>query len=308
MPWANHRLLPLAAIVATACLPILPEVEDPCGDWPSPGLYRLPVDLDGMRTRAPLVYVPAGRGPRDLVVALHGGGGDGRAFGETARLFDLADQEGAVIVLPDGTGLFRPTWAAGGGCCGEAGARGLDDVAFLREVAAQVRPKVCGRALLAVGFSAGGMMAQRWACEDNQVDAALTAAGPLMIDGYAACPIDPKPVLLYHGTADTTVPFDGGFGNGGQVDFRSHEETVAYWRWRNLCEDGPGQTSVSGDTRCTTWTCDAPTVSCAIDGYGHAWPGGLNTNSDAQATLEGWSWFQGLEPQPSDEAPITTLP
>ena len=71
-----HRPLLIALTLLgslTACLTELPQVEDPCAEWTSPGLYKLDVE-DGRTT---LIYVPETAGPRPAIVALHGAGTDG---------------------------------------------------------------------------------------------------------------------------------------------------------------------------------------------------------------------------------------
>ena len=56
----------------TACLDELPEpAGDPCGAWAEPGAYEFTYDHDGEQRRS-RIYVPAGEGPRTLVINMHG--------------------------------------------------------------------------------------------------------------------------------------------------------------------------------------------------------------------------------------------
>ncbi len=259
--------------------------------WTEPGLFHVVVEVEGQRKRRPLVYVPATSGPRDIVVGLHGGGSSGRSFVATTLLSPLADREGLVVIAPDGLGFFRNSWNAGGGCCGEAGGREHDDVAFLDAAVKEVSRKTCGNNVLAAGFSAGSMMAHRWGCQGSTVDAVLASSGPMMVDPET-CRDRPLPVRHYHGLDDRRVPYEGGYGDQAQNDFRSVDETMEAWRQRNGCSAEPPLRLVDGAATCLTWDCDADTTLCSIEGYGHAWPGGRNQGASVDVTTEGWAWFE----------------
>jgi polyhydroxybutyrate depolymerase len=167
-------------------------------------------------------------------------------------------------------------------------------VAFLEAAAAEAQEMLCGDRVLAAGFSAGAMMAHRWGCEGKQVDAVLPSSGPLMFGG--ACGSDPLPVRHHHGTADERVPYGGGTGDRGVNDFKSVDITMAAWRERNQCTDAPPTIETQGNTTCESWSCAASTELCTIHDFGHAWPGGLNTGADIDATRAGWAWFRDLVP------------
>ena len=138
----------------------LPALANPCGEV-APGWYT--VEAVG---REALLYLPAGSGPRDAVVALHGNNSSAAEFATITRYAELADRDGFAVVLPQGVGAARSAWHAGPECCGEALAQDVDDVAYLDATlrAARVRACATGR-VLGVGFSNGGMMLHRWVCE-----------------------------------------------------------------------------------------------------------------------------------------------
>jgi len=75
------------------------------------------------------------------------------------RLVPYVDAGLAELVYPAG---YEQSWNAGG-CCGGAAAAKVDDVAFLKALAAQVDP---GHAhpIYVVGYSNGGRLAYRMAC------------------------------------------------------------------------------------------------------------------------------------------------
>jgi polyhydroxybutyrate depolymerase len=273
---------------SAACLAELPVLDDPCGAWPEPGLFRVTLDQPEGGDRRPHVYVPGGEGPRDIVVLLHGGGMSGPKMEEITGFEDLADRDRFVLVYPNGLGWPTRIWNAGQDRPGED----QDDVTFLDGLARVVSDRVCGGRVLATGFSNGSMMAQRWACEGKTPpDAVAGASGPLLLD---RCDGDPLPIRYYHGVEDPIVPYEGGIERG--VTFPPVEEAFSLWRERNRCE-GEGDPIRRGDTACTAWSCDASTVLCSIDGWRHMWPGGIHGDqTSADATGEIWTWFRGLDP------------
>lgn len=278
--------LALGTLGATGCLGELPVLDDPCGPWPDPGLFKVTVDTPQDGERRPYVYVPAGEGPRDIVVLLHGAGMTGPKMEEVTGFEDLAERDRFVLVYPNGLGWPRRLWNAGQDGAGDD----HDDVTFLDLLAGVVSDRVCGGQILATGFSNGSMMAQRWGCEGkNPPHAVSGSGGPLLVD---QCTTGPTPVRYYHGTEDALVPYDGGIVRGVHVP--SAAEAMSVWRRHNRCDEAP-ETVRRGDTTCTTWSCEAPTVFCTIDGWHHQWPGGIHGGrTRADATIRIWSWFRGL--------------
>jgi polyhydroxybutyrate depolymerase len=288
-------VFPQILLAMLGCEPGLAIPPDPCREPLEAGWHRL--DIPGSWRPRPLIYVPATTGPRDLVVALHGNNATAEQFAQTTRLPTLADLEGFAVVFPQGLGLQRSSWNAGPSCCGEANWLGLDDVAYLDLVTATAASALCGRKVLATGFSNGAMMLQRWSCEGHGPDAIAPATGPFMADP-ARCAQQPVPVRVYHGRNDTRIPADGGRGDRGTYDFRSVEQTMAVHRERNRCTDSPPRQQVSGDTTCFAWQCEASTVLCLVDTAVHSWPGGRNhTRSNAGATGAVWTWFGNVVPR-----------
>src|SRR3990172_5600142 len=90
----------------------------------------------GGRSRTYLVHLPPRwneHGPRPVVLAFHGGGGNASGFKGYAGLDAVADREGFVVVYPDGSGRLGRrllTWNSGN-CCGYARDNKIDDVAFV---------------------------------------------------------------------------------------------------------------------------------------------------------------------------------
>ena len=141
-------------------------------------------------------------GARPLLVVLHGWRLDGLWMQHDTGL-DAAVRLGYDVAYLDGV---DEAWDAGS-CCGAASADHIDDVDYVRAVTATVEEQhpIARNDVYAVGFSNGGMLAWRLAC-DRVVDAAVVVAGSLV----ARCP-DPVTVLNIHGTHDRTVPYLGGY-------------------------------------------------------------------------------------------------
>jgi polyhydroxybutyrate depolymerase len=295
-------------------VPTLPTVADPCATWPAPGLYR--VDLGEAWSRQPLVVVPPDQGLRRGVVMLHGAGGTGERMLTQTTFADHADDEGFVVSFPSGTGTVDGyTWNAGS-CCGYAEKYGLDDVAFLSDLAAALRDQLCLQQVVAVGYSNGAMMASRWACEGSGLDAAVTASGPLLSD---ACDGPPLPTAVWHGDADARVPYAGGVGTGeGGETFPAAEDAYAALAARNGCADTPAVSTTDGHLTCATRDpaegdpCVARSELCTMAGWGHDYPGEILGPDLPGPALEPWAlaWFDQVLPpsKPPEVAADTDAP
>ncbi|MBI5515502.1 MAG: alpha/beta fold hydrolase [Deltaproteobacteria bacterium] len=204
---------------------------------------------DGMAPTSPLVearpYTLRGSdasGPSPLVLLLHGYGASGSAQDIYFRFGRLAESEGFLLALPDGSpeALSRRLfWNATEACCDFAGS-GVDDVAYLSAVVQDVRARrqVDPRRIYVVGHSNGGFMAHRLACERSGLfAAAVSLAGALGREESACAPTGPVAVLQVHGTMDTTVRYEGGVFAvpGGDRRYPSASDTVARWARYNRC-------------------------------------------------------------------------
>jgi polyhydroxybutyrate depolymerase len=149
--------------------------------------------------------------------------------------------------------------------------------------------------IYATGFSNGGFLSHRLACERADRIAAIAPVAGVM--GMPSCtPSRPVPVLHFHGTLDTLVPFEGSAQNG----FPSVRDSFAGWGERDDCTGEPAVTFAQGDTTCETYAdCEggAEVTLCTVTGGGHTWPGGLpipglgHTTSEIAATEAMWAFF-----------------
>ena len=202
------RVLALALAVIAATLVAAPEADAACSRVPTIGLEQRLVDGGHY-----LLWVPDGvRGQAPLLVALHGN--PGTAESEAASWGWETVAKGHIVAYP-----MRDLHAASGDTppLSWDWSRGSRDVAFLRSVIRDIAERRCvDRARIHVtGTSGGGFMAQRMACDAADVVASVGeyASGhpeggraPFGPSRPGACaPARPVSVIMFHGTADTTV-------------------------------------------------------------------------------------------------------
>jgi len=250
---------------------IEPQAFSTCVPSITPGRHE--VEHNG-HTRAFVVDlpdVPDGAGPRPLLFAFHGWGGDPEQLEGTTKIASIAASRGYVVVRPLG---FNKSFD-GGTCCGLASETHVDDVGLARVIITQLAREACvdaGR-VYATGFSNGGFLAHRLGCEAADVFTAVASvAGTLGIERCA--PSRPVSVLHIHGKADGIVAFAGNSAKG----WRSVATTMDSWTRTLHCRpDAADEVFVNGSARCVrNAACDegAEATLCRDDKAAHTWPGG----------------------------------
>lgn len=245
------------------------------------------------------VHVPVSYDPEQptpVVFNFHGYTSNAQQQALLSRMNAASDAEGFIAVHAQGTGT-TPSWNAGV-CCGTAATSQVDDVGFVDAMLDALEDELCVDPVrvFATGFSNGGFLSHRLACERADRFAAIAPVAGVL--GIASCaPSRPVPVLHFHGTLDTLVPYEGDTQNG----FPSVRDTFAGWGARDEC-DGPATvTFEQGDTTCETYAgCarGAEVTLCTVTGGGHTWPGGVpipglgHTTTDIVATDAMWAFFE----------------
>lgn len=223
------------------------------------------------------LYRPQGlTGAAPLVVMLHGGYGSGTQAERAYHWDDKADNGHFLVAYPDGLGR---AWNAGS-CCGNSSDNQVDDVGFVSAVVAAVQRQlpIDSTRIYVTGMSNGAMMSLRLACETTLFAAIAPVAGTLVTDCSRARPTS---VLQIHGTADASVPYDGGPGKSRRADGKPRVDgapvpsvTAA---WRDIDGCAPPTSTTAGPVTTQTAGCpDGRTVELiSVADAGHQWPGGV---------------------------------
>ena len=225
-----------------------------------------------------------------VVVGLHGAGGNAATFEKATGLSNNIAVLRYIAVFPDGTSFDgdHRAWNAGT-CCAVTALGNVDDVGF---VAAMLDVIVADhdadpRRLYLAGFSNGGMLAYRVACELGSRVAGIAVVGGALNVSSCVSP-EPVPLLIVHGTSDQVVPFDGGVPRVPLADGMSPWQNasvstaVETWTSRNGC-GATSQLTTDGTVRRRLYTgCAAGSFVDVYDivGGGHSWPighGSLDT-------------------------------
>ncbi len=225
----SFAAIALVGLTTAACVCAYP-VGEAVTELPAEtaGLFTLSLEHDG-QSRQAVVYVPASALGADapMVLNFHGYGGSGAWHMEDADMRSLADQEGFVVVYPQGTQL------SGGAHWNAAPSGGdnkstADDLGFTEVLVDAIRGAhtIDSDRIYAVGYSNGGMFAYYLACERSDLIAAAGSVSGTMLDGTCRDG-EPLPIISLHGTADGVLPYDGDSSS------LSAGAIVDYWRARN---------------------------------------------------------------------------
>jgi polyhydroxybutyrate depolymerase len=238
-----------------------------------PSVERLDVTVNGT-ARTALVHVPAtaaGTEPWPVVLSFHGGGstaGDQQAID---GLTDKSDEEGFVVVHPEGLVVDlndQVTDVTGWDVAG----REVDEPAFVSALLDELAAQVCidPSRVYATGFSNGGQLALSLPCSlEDRIVAVAPVAGAYQ---STECESDrATPVMAFHGTDDIVAPADG---RRGELVLLPVADVLAAQAARNGCTGGPRIREETPTVQSLTWTgCETPTVLYLLQGHGHAWPG-----------------------------------
>ena len=253
--------------------------------------------FDGI-SRTYTLYIPSVWSAGDqlpLLLSLHGLTQTGNEMMLFTGFNNIAEENSFIVVYPDGV---SNSWNVG-----FTGGSTADDVGFLSALIDTLhqRYSVDLSRIYATGFSNGGFMAYRLACELGNRIAAIASVSGTMTDGaYTSCQPQRKiPVMHVHGTSDYVVNYNGGLGN------KSVDEVLTLWRGSNNCPDTatiidlPDLVSEGSTVQKQTWSpCDDLTevVLYKVINGGHTWPGSVGTtgigitNQDINASVEIWNF------------------
>lgn len=195
----------------------------------------------------------------------------------------------AELVYPVG---YQLSWNAGG-CCGKAGKKGIDDLAFMRALVARLNPR--GRHPMdVVGYSNGGRLAYRIACTYPRLFDQIAVVKAMPMPGCVVT----RPVTLIQvdGTNDPAVPLMP--GDHGE---ETPPATVEITRLRAVAEcQATAAATTEGGLQLSTWSCRRGTrIAFALyHGGGHSFPQGDKLTPSAGSLI--WAFFtRGSLPGPT---------
>lgn len=265
-----------------------------------------------------IIHTPTGftnSTPVPVVLMLHGGGGNMNSAQGFTNLNSVSNANGFLAVYPEGYGVVPSggfSWADGRGT--SADIAGIDDVGFIDNLLDYLiaNYSIDTNKIYICGFSNGGFMTQRLACQLNQRFAAMASLGSIMDTTlFANCnPLRAIPMMFVMGTDDPLVPYTGGVMNSNPNPILSMETLVNFWKMNNNClttnppinlpDIDPTENSTVTVFNYTNCFCNSNISFYRINGGGHTWPGieipsyeviAGQTNEDIQASLELWNFF-----------------
>ena len=275
---------------------IVPEAGS--GADTPPRTDDLTLAIDG-HDRHIIVHLPGGSptDARALVFNLHGSGGSAAGQQAYTAMDSFADAQGFIVAYPDGAVALGGGFAwnvpgqplSGGGAVPPDAA---DDVGFFAQAVARLaqRYPIDARRIFATGFSGGGRMSSQLGCDLPAMFAAVAPISGLRFPGPCGA-ARAVPVISFHGTADSTNPYDGG---GAPYWSYGVLSAAAMWGEHDGCDATPAVSqAAAGVERINYRGCagGAEVSLYTIAVAGHEWPGapGATQAIDASAVL--WTFF-----------------
>lgn len=247
------------------------------------------IKFDGLE-RTYRVFVPSSYNAHKtvpLLVLLHGGGSDGRQLVRFTGFNRIAEDEGMIVVTPDG---IEKHWNDGRVSTGYlAHEQNVDDVGFISKLIDLLKQqyRIDSRRVYVSGISNGGMMTFRLGIELPEKIAAIAPVVAALPEPLARLSSTnrPIPAVIINGTEDPLVNWDG-----GEVRLLRRKvgrtlsvpDSVKFWANRNHCIDNPQVTILPdndpGDgMRVVKTEYTAPggadVTFYAVEGGGHTWHG-----------------------------------
>ena len=235
-------------------------------------------------------FKPSTGRQQKLIIALHGGLGDGIKMARMTGINQLAQRYNYAVAYPNGVDQGRVgRWNDGRELNYRAGVvEWIDDKRFISDLISKLSTEtgISLQNIYIIGGSNGGMMAQRMSCElDVEIGGIATVAASMPAPISRTC--KPKffiPIMMINGTDDAIVPFQGGSvisPRGGDV--LSVKETINFWKdtFKCVIKDANAQPYVSfadikSRVRVNYFQSELTQRTCVVEvtlvGGGHGWP------------------------------------
>ena len=232
---------------------ITPEPESKHGDFEN-------IVIVNELERSYLLHIPPGlddEQPIPVVFAFHGYTHSPKDMQTISQFDEIADQEQFLVVYPMGIELSWNTGWEGSPHFGYSLANNVNDIEFVRLILSDLEgnTNINPNRIYAVGFSQGGMLVYRLACEMSDTFAAIASvSGNHLISNCN--PTLPVSIIHIHGLKDTSVKYSG----GGAFDFPHVDEGIETWTELNNCTGSEKEEDeANGITHITYETCEAGT-------------------------------------------------
>jgi polyhydroxybutyrate depolymerase len=233
--------------------------------------------------------------PPALVLGFHGNGGSAGGFADYTGFSRVSEREGFIVVYPQGMGEF-PTWEIDP-------VRNNADVQFVSDLIAdlETRCNIDLSRIYATGYSRGGGMANRLACDlSGHIAAIGPVSGTYPLED--SCSISqPVAVVAFHGDADQDVPYNGiKTQNGPPEAYFAFgipiRQWASAWAARNGCVSSAATILNEKFLTGLAWSgcrSGADVVFYTIPGGGHGWPGGSDSDTGNFNTAQMiWDFFE----------------
>jgi polyhydroxybutyrate depolymerase len=296
----KHTCLPFTFLVVlcTFVLSCDKKIEDPY--FPHPNTMDT-ILHDGI-IRTFLLHVPPGYSElveTPLVVALHGYTSSATDFENGSRLSDKADEEGFIVVYPNGlaypwTSSNPQAWNAGAQY--EEWTQGTDDVGFIDDMIELIKRHytIDDSRIYVTGHSNGSRMTYRVGYELSCKIAAIAPHSGQMVydpESNAECPV---PVLHLHAINDNTVLYNGRTtANANDLAYAPVDSVLSDWAAMYSCNTNPDITFSNSDYIIKKWNCpgDYPDIELYLTNRGeHGWFTIENSGLSANDVI--WDFFK----------------
>jgi len=201
------------------------------GPVTDPGQFYVAIEHDSL-ARTYELHVPTGYDGNSsvpLVFDLHPFIINGRIMEMMTDFRSHSNTHGFILVQPNG---IDGSWNGGPACCPPANENNVDDIGLIRAIRSDLIARglnIDTSRVFADGMSNGGYLANKIACEDSDLLAAIAPVVASMgYDDLAECvPSKPMPVLMISGGDDNIV---------------KREETFSRWVELNNCSISQSET------------------------------------------------------------------
>jgi len=192
----------------------------------------------GGLTRTYIEYVPPVYNPSTpvpLIICLHGLGDDMTNFSGIG-MNTLANTKNFIVLTPQAiSSIMGTAWNSGASLNGMQLNTNVDDLGFISALidTTMALYNIDPRRVYATGFSMGGFMCHRLACQLNNRIAAIASVAGTIGNAINCVPGRAVPVLHLQGTGDQTIPYTNNtYGKNAMA-------TVMFWAKNNHCDTIP---------------------------------------------------------------------